>query len=72
MARELQLVHDRHIPIFPLRLDDSPAAPNIDFFLKRQAVFAAMPLEARLAALVDAVHARLGTGSLRDRRTSVP
>jgi hypothetical protein len=65
MARELQLVHDRHIGVFAVRLDDSPAAPNIDFFLRRQNVFQAVPLASRLAALVDAVEARLGSQSQR-------
>jgi hypothetical protein len=61
MARELQLVHDRHIGVFAVRLDDSEAAPNIDFFLRRQSVFHAVPLTSRLAALVDAVEVRLGS-----------
>ena len=60
MARELQLVHDRHIGIFPVRLDDSPANPNIEFFLKRQSVFHATPFADRLPELVEAVHIRLG------------
>ena len=60
MARELQLVQDRHIGVLAARLDDSIAAPKIEFVLKRQTVFHAVPLGQRLAALVDAVHARLG------------
>jgi hypothetical protein len=61
MARELQLVHDRHIGVFAVRLDDSQAAPNIDFFLRRQSVFHAVPLALRLEGLVCAVAARLGS-----------
>ena len=61
MARELQLVHDRHIPIFPVRLDDSAANPNIEFFLKRQGSFPApAPLADHLAMLVEAIQIRLG------------
>ena len=60
MTRELQLVHDRHIGVFPVRLDESQANPDIEFFLKRQEIFQAAPLDDRLSALVDAVHARLG------------
>lgn len=59
MAREVQLVHDRHIAVFPLRLDDSPANANIEFFLRRQSVFCAVPLEPNLPRLVSAVEARL-------------
>ena len=60
MARELQLVHDRHIGVFAVRLDDSPVAPNIDLFLGRQNVFHAVPLAPRLEGLVRAVAARVG------------
>src|SRR6185312_967241 len=34
MVRELQLVHDRHIAVLAVRLDDSPANPEIESFLK--------------------------------------
>ena len=60
MARELQLVQDRHIGVLPVRLDDSAANSRIEFILKRQTVFHAAPLDGRLTALVDAVHTRLG------------
>ena len=62
MARELQLVQDRHIAILPVRLDGSSANPSIEFFLKRQAVFNASqpPFERHLAPMVNVVQARLG------------
>lgn len=62
MARELHLVHDRHIAILPVRLDASSANPDIEFFLRRQRVFNASepPLAEHLGALCDAVEGRLG------------
>lgn len=65
MAREVQLVHDRHIAVFPVRLDDSAANANIEFFLKRQSVFRAIPLERHLPCLTAAVEARLGDQPFR-------
>lgn len=65
MARELQLVHDRHISVFAVRLDDSEAHANIEFFLRRQGAFRAIPLQAHLPCLVAAVQARLGDQPLR-------
>ena len=65
MARELRLVHDRHIGVFPVRLDDSPAHANIEFFLRRQDAFRAIPLQAHLPCLLAAVQARLGDQALR-------
>jgi len=66
MARELQIVQDRHIRVFPVRLDESPANPTIEFFLKRQGYFAALPpLDDHLPALVDMVHAGLGNRTQR-------
>ena len=67
MSRELQLVHDRHITVLPVRLDASTPNAEIEFFLKRQVVFNASepPIEQHLGALVEMVRARLGTEPLR-------
>lgn len=66
MVRELQLAHDRHIGIFPVRLDKSLAIPGIDFAMRRQGSFEAFPLLAdHMPRLLEAVQARLGTGSRR-------
>ena len=63
MAREVQLVHDRHVAVLPVRLDDTQANPSLEFFLKRQRAFLAAPppLADHFPALVEAVWTGLGS-----------
>ncbi|HXS06827.1 MAG TPA: toll/interleukin-1 receptor domain-containing protein [Rhizomicrobium sp.] len=63
LMRELQLAQDRHIGIFPVRLDKSLAVSGIDLVMRRQSAFDAFPpLADHLSRLVEAIQARLGSG----------